>query len=73
MASTKDCLDFILEQFRSERLSEVTTRHQLGGIQRMFEKAGFIYRGEQRLYAENTGMTEFLYYEKVSKTATMLA
>ena len=25
------------------------------------------------LYAENTGMTEFLYYEKVSKTAAMLA
>jgi ribosomal protein S18 acetylase RimI-like enzyme len=32
--------------------------------QKMYEKAGFIYRGEQRLYAENTGMTEFLYYEK---------
>ena len=41
--------------------------------QKMYEKAGFIYRGEQRLYAENTGMTEFLYYEKVSKTAAMLA
>ena len=38
MASTKDCLEFILEQFRSERLSEVTTRHQLDGIQRMFAK-----------------------------------
>lgn len=41
--------------------------------QKMYEKAGFVYRGEQRLYAENTGMTEFLYYEKVSKTAAMLA
>ena len=40
--------------------------------QKMYEKAGFIYRGEQRLYAENTGMTEFLYYEKVSKAAAML-
>jgi hypothetical protein len=30
----------------------------------MYEKAGFTYRGEQRLYAENTGMTDFLYYEK---------
>ena len=32
--------------------------------QRMYEKAGFSYRGRQRLYAENTGMTDFLYYEK---------
>lgn len=23
------------------------------------------YRGEQRLYAENTGVTDFLYYEKI--------
>ena len=30
----------------------------------MYEKAGFTYRGEQRLYAENTGMMDFLYYEK---------
>ena len=28
----------VQEQFRSERLSEVTARHQLGGIQRMFAK-----------------------------------
>lgn len=33
--------------------------------QRMYEKAGFLYRGEQRLYAENTGVTDFLYYEKI--------
>ena len=33
--------------------------------QKMFEKAGFIYRGEQRIYAENTGMMDFLYYEKI--------
>jgi len=26
------------EQFRNERISEVTTRHQLDGIQRMFAK-----------------------------------
>lgn len=32
---------------------------------RMYEKAGFLYRGEQRLYAENTGVTDFLYYEKI--------
>ena len=29
-----------------------------------YDEAGFVYRGEQRLYAENTGMTDFLYYEK---------
>ena len=28
----------VQEQFRNERISEVTTRHQLGGIQRMFAK-----------------------------------
>ena len=32
--------------------------------QRMYEKAGFSFRGVQRLYAENTGMTDFLYYEE---------
>ncbi len=31
---------------------------------RMYEKAGFSYKGEQRLYAENTGMTDFLFYER---------
>ena len=33
--------------------------------QKMYEKAGFTYRGEQRLFTENTGMTDFLYYEKI--------
>ena len=28
----------VQEQFRNERISEVTTRHQLDGIQRMFAK-----------------------------------
>ena len=32
--------------------------------QRMYEKAGFVYRGKQRWYAENTGWTDFLLYEK---------
>ena len=36
-------------------------------VQKMYEKAGFVNSGEQRLYAENTGMTEFLYYEKIPK------
>ena len=33
--------------------------------QKMYEKAGFVYRGKKKLYAENTGMTDFLYYEKI--------
>ena len=28
----------VQEQFRNERISEVTTRHQLDGVQRMFAK-----------------------------------
>ena len=32
--------------------------------QRMYEKAGFVYRGKQRWYAENTGWADFLLYEK---------
>ncbi len=31
---------------------------------RMYEKAGFICRGKQHWYAENTGWTDFLLYEK---------
>jgi len=30
----------------------------------MYEKAGYVYRGKQRWYAENTGWTNFLLYEK---------
>lgn len=30
----------------------------------LYDKAGFFYRGEQYLYAENTGWIDFLYYEK---------
>lgn len=32
--------------------------------QRMYERAGFSYRGAQYLYAENTEWTDFLFYEK---------
>ena len=31
--------------------------------QHMYEKLGFAYRGKLNLYAENTGWTDFLYYE----------
>ena len=33
--------------------------------QRMYEGLGFSRRGEQHLYAENTGWTDFLYYERI--------
>jgi ribosomal protein S18 acetylase RimI-like enzyme len=32
---------------------------------RMYENAGFIYRGKQHWYAENTGWADFLLYEKL--------
>ena len=32
--------------------------------QRMYEKVGFVHRGKQHWYAENTGWTDFLLYEK---------
>ena len=31
--------------------------------QHIYEKLGFEYRGKQNLYAENTGWTDFIYYE----------
>ena len=33
--------------------------------QKMYERAGYSLRGEQKLYAENTGITDFLFYEKI--------
>ena len=30
---------------------------------RVYERLGFEYRGKQNLYAENTGWTDFLFYE----------
>ena len=31
--------------------------------QHLYESLGFAYRGKRNLYAENTGWTDFLYYE----------
>ena len=48
----------VQEQFRNERISEVTTRHQLDGIQRMFAKiikgmmdAGIVVKDDPKLLA----------------------
>ncbi|MBO4360349.1 MAG: GNAT family N-acetyltransferase [Eubacteriaceae bacterium] len=38
--------------------SNVPARH-------MYEKAGYALRGQKRMYAENTGWTDFLFYEKI--------
>ena len=34
---------------------------------RLYERLGFEYRGQQHLYAENTGWTEFYFYEYKNK------
>ena len=33
--------------------------------QKMYEKVGYSCRGEQKMYAENTGITCFIFYEIV--------
>ena len=58
-----------------ELAGELATRHGKKALRldvlesnlparRMYEKAGFAYRGKQRWYAENTGWMIFLLYEK---------
>ena len=37
-------------------------KSNIGAIN-LYEKLGFEYRGKQNLFAENTGWTDFLYYE----------
>lgn len=37
--------------------------------QRLYEKLGFVYRGKQTLFAENTGWTDFLYNELILSSA----
>ncbi len=38
----------------------------------MYEESGFEYRGTQNLYADNTGWTDFLYYELLLKKGDRL-
>ena len=42
---------------RLDALSSNTPAH------RMYQALGFIYRGKQHLYADNTGWTDFLFFE----------
>lgn len=39
------------------------TKNMNTPARRLYEKIGFEYRGKQNLFAENTGWTDFLYYE----------
>ena len=39
------------------------TKNMNTPARRLYEKLGFKYRGKQNLFAENTGWTDFLYFE----------
>ena len=49
---------------KGKKALRLDTLHCNTPAQRMYEKAGFSYRGKQHLYLENTGWADFLYYEK---------
>ncbi len=46
-----------MQAIRLDALASNTPAH------RMYERLGFEYRGKQHLYAENTGWTDFYFYE----------
>ena len=46
---------------RAIRLDVLESNHP---AQHLYEKNGFIFRGKEHWYAENTGWTDFLLYEK---------
>ena len=46
---------------RAIRLDVLESNHP---ARRLYEKNGFIFRGKEHWYAENTGWTDFLLYEK---------
>lgn len=50
---------------RGKRALRLDTLRSNAPSQRIYANAGFSYVGEQRLYAENTGVLDFLYYEKL--------
>ena len=48
----------VQEQFRNERLAEITTRHQIGGVQKMYQaiiegmmQKGILAKGDSALLA----------------------
>ena len=46
-----------MKSIRLDALASNTPAH------RMYERLGFVYKGKQRLYAKNTGWTDFYFYE----------
>ena len=56
MAESKD-----MQAIRLDALASNTPAH------RLYERLGFEYRGQQHFYAENTGWTDFYFYEYKNK------
>ena len=50
-----------MQAVRLDALASNTPAH------RLYERLGFEYRGQQHLYAENTGWTDFFFYEYKNK------
>ncbi|MBP8934699.1 MAG: GNAT family N-acetyltransferase [Prevotella sp.] len=50
-------VDFGMESIRLDALASNTPAHKI------YKRIGFEYRGKQHLYAENTGWTDFLFFE----------
>ena len=46
-----------MKSIRLDALASNTPAHKI------YERLGFVYRGKQHLYAENTGWTDFYFYE----------
>ena len=46
-----------MQAIRLDALASNTPAHKL------YERLGFEYRGKQHLYAENTGWTDFYFFE----------
>ena len=53
--------EMIREAIRLDALASNTPAHKL------YERLGFEYRGKQHLYAENTGWTDFYFFEYKNK------
>lgn len=59
----REALDIAREQHRKAlRLDALESNLP---ARRLYEALGFAYRGQQRLWADNTGWTQFCYYERI--------
>lgn len=50
---------------RGKKALRVDTLKDNLPAQQMYERAGFSCRGEKRMYADNTGILDFVFYEKI--------